>query len=319
MATIAKGPRGTLGAFLAVTLAGCANSQLPLTVAAKVLPATAAGWMSRDAASGSLLYVTNSAGTVDVYSWPALGKVGTLTDFKTPYGMCVDKSANVYIADYGAREIDEYAHGGSSPIKQLADSAGNPIACAIDEKTGNLAISNLGIDSRHPGNVLVFHQGRGKPTKYAISGFQLIWFLSYDNASDLFLDGEADSVVSLAELANGGHAFQNVAMNQTIGFPGDVQWDGKYLAVGDQSNDVVYQFAISGSTAVLAGSTSLHGASDVFQFWITGGTNRNRQGTAIVGASYGNNRVEVWDYPAGGTPTKRLAGFYGPNGVAISP
>ena len=296
-------------------LAGCNGTAA--SVAPEALPAS---WMSPGAASQALLYVTNSGlSSVDVYAWPALTRAGTLSGFQIPYAECVDGAGNVYIVDYGARQVDEYRHGGSKAFKTYADEEGNPIACSVDKMTGNLAVSNLTAGASKPGNVLVFPQGTGKPTKYTAPGFRFYWFVGYDDRSNLFVDGEAPSVVALAELPKGGATFEAIAMNQSIAFPGDVQWDGKYLAVGDQRADRIYQFAISGKTATEKSSSSLGGASDVFQFWITGGTTRHPQGTEVVGASYGSDKVELWKYPAGGSPLARLAGFYGPNGVVISP
>jgi len=70
-----------------------------------------------------LLYVSDDYNDdVYVFALPAGGLVGTLTGFKTPQSPCADEAGDVFIPDDGASDIVEYAHGGSKPIKTLADT-----------------------------------------------------------------------------------------------------------------------------------------------------------------------------------------------------
>jgi hypothetical protein len=89
-----------------------------------------------------------------------------------------------------------------------------------------------------------------------------------------------------------------------------VQWDGKYIAVGDQSTNTIYQFAISGKKGREVGSTVLGGATEVFQFWI--------EGSKVIGADAGASHVDIWKYPAGGAAIKTIGGLYAPLGVTVS-
>lgn len=94
----------------------------------------------------------------------------------------------------------------------------------------------------------------------------------------------------LAELPAGKSAFNAIVSNQTIGAPGGVAWDGKYLAVGDYDSGTIYQFTVSRSRARVQGSTMLTTAAGVFQFWFTGS----------------------------GLPRKTISGLESPAGVAVS-
>ena len=53
-----------------------------------------------------------------------------------------------------------------------------------------------------------------------------------------------------AELPKGGKSLQNITLNQTIGGPGGVQWDGKYAAIADQEAPGIYQFTVTGSVGM---------------------------------------------------------------------
>ena len=76
-------------------------------------------WMSPDAKSVDLLYVSNSNAEVTVYQYWRHNLVGVLTSFNQPKGICADNNQNIYVADYSGQEIDEYAHGGTKPIAKF--------------------------------------------------------------------------------------------------------------------------------------------------------------------------------------------------------
>ena len=75
-----------------------------------------------------------------------------LSDSNSPYGECVDKAGDVFVADFGGNTgtpaILEYAHGGTKPIATLSDPGYYPESCSIDPTTGNLAVTNDGGPAR---------------------------------------------------------------------------------------------------------------------------------------------------------------------------
>ncbi len=277
--------------------------------------------MSPSAKSSGLLYIANTMeSAVNVYSSSSWNSVGELLGFTEPYTMCVDAARDVYITDLSGRRVIEYAHGAITATRVLADHQGSPIACAIDPKTGDLAISNFMGPNSGTGNVIVYRDAKGSPIEYTAASFGLYFLIAYDDSDNLFVDGlnSSSAVVLLAELPKGKNAFKAINMNVTLGFPGGVAWDGEFLAVGDQTANTIYQFKVTGSTATKKGSTMLADAVDVFQFWLTGGSSKHPQATDVIGADFGAGAADKWDYPAGGTPLKTIAGLVGPEGAAVS-
>jgi hypothetical protein len=285
----------------------------------KLRHANGRSWMSAKAVPYNLLYIADTfAGEINVYSWRLLKQVGTLTGFSEPYTFCVDKAQNVYIADFGLQEVFEYAHGGTSSINSLSTN-GDAISCSVDPTTGNLAVVNF-VSNSGDGNVLVYTNASGSPKEYSVPNLDEIWFAAYDSKGNLFVNGEGGSGVGLAELPAGGSSFEVITANVSFGFPGGVFWDGKYLDVGDQSSNIVYQFTVSGTNATEQGSLDLGDSSDVFQFTIPkfGSGKVNPQGNRLVAADFSAGDAYKYLYPAGGTPTKTLTGFDGPEGAIVS-
>ena len=305
----------------ATMLSGCgaAQSQIGGLGAVPESPATATQvkngrpWIAPDAKKKDLLYISDR-GTNDVYvySYPRGKLNGTLTGFNDPDGECVDKTGDVFITNFLSSNIIEYAHGGTSPIATLSDPGYYPADCSVDPTTGNLAVTNFETTSNLQGGVAIYQSAKGSPTYYTDSFIYLMFFCSYDDAGNLFVDGvTSGSAFTFAELPSGGTSFSNVTLNQTISEPGGVQWDGKYVAIIGQNTNVIYQFTISGSSGTEVGSTPLNGASDVVEFW--------KQGAKVIGPDVGAGDVGIWKYPAGGNPTKTLKkGFDEPEGATVS-
>lgn len=325
----------TVAAMSVVVLvapAGCGGSQSQLGPAGAIAPNNAVrtgqgrSWMDARAKPDNLLYVSNtpagSPATVTVYSWRLTKLVGTLTGFTFPEGLCVDKAQNVWVADWGAADLVEYAHGGTTPIKRLSFPYGNPISCSVDRTTGNLAVTNNSVD---PG-VYVYANASGTPTHYTDRNILTYVDLAYDDLGNLFVDGDGAGLslpFVLTELPGGGTTLESIALNKPITIAGALQWDGKYLAICDTgpSPNVLYQFSIAGSSGTLAGTTVLDGASLILQFWVPkfGNGKVNPQGTRVVGADFDNNDVAYWIYPTGGAAFKTITNGIGrPEGVTVS-
>ena len=264
--------RYALGGCVAVAmLAGCGGSQQPIG-APGAMPQTSAlathadrgkSWMLPEAKADDLLYISNVY-TVTVYSYPKGKHVGTLKGFYEPFGECSDSAGNVFIAN--GDTILEYGHGGKKPIQTLTLSGYGSVSCAVDSTTGNLAVTwNKG---SYPGYVAIYPDASGSPALYSIGYMQFI-FCGYDPAGNLYVDGEAsnENKFLFAELPKGGSSLENITLNQSFEYAGAVQWDGKYVAVGDDEAQKIYQFTISGSSGTLEGTTSLGDADTVLQ-WV---------------------------------------------------
>jgi DNA-binding beta-propeller fold protein YncE len=284
-------------------------------------------WMSPQATNDDLLYISNTDDqTVSAYSFTKRKLLGTLTGFEQPYSLCVDAEQNVYVTNDYRLEMIEFAHGGAKPIKYLGDPDGYPIGCAVDPTTGDLAVTNLtGFAIRHnvhvAGEVLIYKHAKGVPIRYFDPNISYYYFAAYDDQGNLFVDGDTCCGVGVAELVRGARKFTDLMLDQSIQFPGAVQWDGKRLAVGDQDASVIYRFAISGSTGHLTSTVPLGGAIDVFQFWLprlNGGTRDDRVVGADHGSKYYIGDIGFWKYPQGGSPVGTIGNIQGASGAVVS-
>lgn len=300
--------RFAIAAIAGVLVAGCAGG-----TAARFTPASDAAPSAAAAKPGSLLYVSDTVTSdVYVYSYPGGALTQTLTGFSDPAGECVDAAGNVFVTNTGGSDILEYAHGGTSPIATLKDNGYFPVGCAIDPTSGNLAVTNFSTTGSGQGNIAIYKGAKGRPTRHltdANVGQMLL--CGYDPSGNLFADGLTQgSAFAFVELPHGAPKLLDIALDQPIGSGGGVQWDGRHVAVGDQSTNTIYRFKISGKKGTRVGTTSLESAGEVFQFFIFG--------KRIIGPDAAFADVGVWPYPAGGSPLKTIAGLYAPLGAVVS-
>jgi DNA-binding beta-propeller fold protein YncE len=276
--------------------------------------ARGAGLRQPDAKAGALLYVSDTeTSNVYVYTYPAGALKQTLGGFIDPGGECVDRKGNVFVTNTGGLDIVEYAHGAVTPAATLKDPGYFPFGCAVDPTTGNLAVTNFSAASGSgAGNVVIYERAKGKPKqRYSDAAIGGMLLCGFDDAGNLFVDGLTQaSTTGFAELPRGGKKLVDIALDQNIVAPGGVQWDGKYVAVGDEASDTIYRFSIGRKKGTTAGSVVLNGGSAVVQFWI--------DGARIVGPNSGLGNVGIWSYPAGGSPTKTIGGLYVPLGTVVS-
>ncbi|MGB7047487.1 MAG: hypothetical protein WBD57_04125 [Candidatus Cybelea sp.] len=340
------GHKALAAAVMAALLAGCGGGMSPAQLgatgqntvaqlrylggAAAAHPIQFAGasaarsWMAPDARrSKSLLYVADQGtNDVEVYSYPGGKLKGTLTGFQTPTGVCSNKAGDIFILNGNGTTVEVYAHGGSSPMRTL-DLPGAPeLNCSVDPTTGNLA---LGVAGGTCGDCfVVFAGGSGSATVYTPSGQTGFPGCAYDNNGNLFCDayGSGDAF-ALYELPQGSSTVNTVSVSGTNGLTaGSMQWDGTALAFGAGAGPTLYQIQLSGSTGSVVGSTSLSGASFVWQFWITKNLgSKKHKGLRAIAPTFLNSvpTAGYWNYPAGGTATKTITdGLSEPDGAALS-
>ena len=310
---------GTALAFSlsAVMLAGCGGVQngMVTPVSSAQAKAHRGSWMLPEAKGEDLVYISSFVDNVYVFSYPKLKQVGDLKG-AGGFGLCSDKNGNVFVPSYyEGGKITEYAHGGSSPIATLPDSGdGYPFACSVDPTTGNLAVTNQFGSGSCGDSVAVYENAQGTPTTYCaapIIGY--IWFCGYDNAGNLFVDGNEgndEGPFVLAELPSRGNGLTPISVSQKFNEPGQVQWNGSNITVEDDLYTKIYAFQISGSSAQVIQTTTLKGVKKARQSWIQGG-----KVLVPFGTSSGITKLGVWKYPSGGNASaqvkhigRRLAG-----------
>jgi hypothetical protein len=197
----------------------------------------------------------------------------------------------------GYNQISEY----KSPtklMKSLSVPYGDfPSSCAMDTG-GDLAVGILaGTDT---GSIALFKKATGSPT-FIGTNIAREYFDGYDDKGNLFLDGFTNaSQFGLDEIPKGSKRAEAITLSDSIGFPGSVQWDGKYLTVLDQYTNIIHQYTVSGTKATLKGSVTLSGASDCAQTWIAAGV--------VYCGDAGLDNGSAYAYPKGG---KALVEFQG--------
>jgi hypothetical protein len=287
-------------------LAACsANSQLTSTTPQQLVASPqrhGKSWMDPAAKSHKLLYISDFGGAdVEVFTYPYLRYAGELTGFRELRGECTDPSGYVWITDQSLGEVFEYAHGGTTPVNVL--TAPDPFGCATNPTNGDLAVSYGAA-----GQIEIFHNAAGSGTVVADSNFAGTYFLGYDKTGNLFVDGyDSSDNFHYAELPAGGSSFTDITLSQTPAGSGNVQWDGKYMAIGD-TGSIIYQ--TQGGTVV--SSTTL-GDGCVGQFYIVPSKRK------VIAPDFCAGNAGVFAYPAGGSALQTISGgLISPYGAVLS-
>jgi hypothetical protein len=281
-------------ALAAVSLASCSARQ---QAGAPYIAGSSAG---RDSSSSNdLLYVAGNAESY-VVAYPSGTVVGTID--RPSFADCSDSQGNVYMTGVGS--IAEFAHGSTIP-SATAYFSGTAYSCSADPTTSNLA-AVIFCTSGCSDEVAIFTNPSAPPQTYTVSNMTQLLYCAYDNAGNLYVDGYNGAHFALAELPAGGSAFVPISVTQAINVPGQVQWDGQYLAVEDRFHPIVYQFAVSGSAATLISSTRMHPMGTRAQeSWIGDGL------IAVPTGPHAKRAIEIgiWNYPSGGKRIATLSGF----------
>lgn len=318
--------RPALGMGMAMALlTGCGSSQSPLgpagtpqTGSSVRVDQARGSWVSPEAKSAKeLLYISNfngSQGIANIYAYPKEKLVGQILGIDGAVGMCVDSKGDVFVTQRFATSVYEYAHGGTTPIATLDDGYESG-TCSVDPTTGNLAVGNITT------NFEIFpYEGSGTfgtPTVYsAPNGFASVNSVGYDNKGNLFFQGSNSSNGDIeGELAKGSANAKLLSLNVTIGSPGQVQWDGKYITFTDRLDADIYEVSVSGSAGTVVGSTLLNLSNDQDRAgWIS------TKLKAVFVPQFNSNEVLVFKYPSGTPVAKKTinTGLDGPWGITLS-
>ncbi len=294
---------------LAALLAACGGGVPPAAS-----PASAASQLSNP--RRPLLYVGDlGTSQVDVLNYPQGKSQFTLTGLGSVNGLCTDVNGNVYVSDGHDGKLVEYPYNTKKPARTLTDPGYYTQGCAIDAKTGDLAVAVQPMSS-NPGGVAIFRHAEGKAHNYVGYDFFFPSFCSYDYKGNLFFDGsDVHGMFFFGELARGSKTMRRITLPQSIEVAGGVQFDGQNVVVDDQGagykGSTLYEFSISGSTATKTGTTPLGGSVDVIGFDLFG----NR----VIGPNIGSSpNVMYWRYPKGGKSLKTLTGFTEPVVVVVT-
>jgi hypothetical protein len=281
-----------------------------------------AGRAQADAANGTgdLVYVAGeqNRGVVSILTFPQGQTVATIA-LGAPTGLCSDASGNVWVVARPQKiwNAYEFAHGGTKTIAQIRLGNENQFfgaSCAVDPTNGNLAIENDQPGS-NGGFIDIYPGGKqGTPAVYK-PGFTPVG-CAYDDAGNLFVDGYLGSTIffALAELPKGGGSFKRITLDKPEGFPGDVAWDGKYIAVqtgAKPPSPRIYRVQVTSSGAKVVQTVRPDDLN--YEAWFA------VKDKLVVGTRKPGHGLDLWAYPAGGKPAKELTQAYkAVTGVTIS-
>jgi hypothetical protein len=320
-----------LSSTAALLLAGCGGSSkqsgwaLP-EAGVSSRAAHGATYMKSDVTNADLLYISDANGEVTVYRYWQRTLVGILTNFTQPMGMCVNAGGDVFIADYGAHKVYEYAHGGTKAIASFDEAPLSPYTCAVNLATGDLAVANVDTSSSHSGDIAVYAHASGAPATYKSTELGNFEGCAYDsNGNLLATNGQApgrNGPASFAWLPKGGGKLLDINLpgrepSWTWYFVDGIQWDGKYFVIDFGSE--LDRIALIKGLGYYVGDTSIEDASNG-PYWIYN-DNPKAQGTQFVAAAGSRSYGEVlyYTYPSGEGPIHYIThGLDGPFAVAVS-
>lgn len=289
--------RAVCTCLAAVSTAACGGPQ-----AQRVVPVTRAPLVQMPlsgAPKGTLIYAVGDESSF-IFNYPhgkLLGEIPT-----TGFSACSDHNGNVFVTQ--VRAVARYQHGATAPVEIYKLAAGTVYSCSVDPTTLDLAVVVFCI--RGCGEEVVILRKHGPRSRYHVAPLTSLLYCAYDDNGDLFVDGYNGSQFGLAELPSGAHQFIGISLKKNIASAAQIQWDGTNLALERRDGPVIYHLAISRSRAQIVGQTRLEGIGfRATQSWIEGGT------IAVPSAPYNKRPMEIflYNYPAGGQPTKIIKGF----------
>ena len=284
---------------IALLLAGCGGgtSAVPQS-ASSAQVSQSKSWMRPEAKDEDLIYAVGGCGGTCVLSYPKGELVGAISGYAGDVSAdCSDGSGNVYISNDS--EVVEFKHAGTTPTATFSLPAGDAIGCAVDPNSGKLAVV-------FSATAIAVFEG-SSPTVY--NSLLEDAYCGYDNAGNLFVSGFDGEQSGLSELPQGASAFTNIMVAQSVGEPGQIQWDGSYITYESVSpgNYVISRLSVAGSSATIVGQTTLKRVKRrLEQSWLY-------KGSLIAPYSTRGhaNNIGIWKYPQGGYPTKRITNFDG--------
>jgi hypothetical protein len=271
--------------------------------------------------TGPYQYISNfdygsAAGTLSAFDYPKYdAQIGSVS-LPFAWGFCTNvlfgtgkKTFWVTVSSSSAGAIDEFRVGGTSPIKTLSFPSGDrPVDCAINPTTGDLVAT-----SRFNGAVVIYKKASGKGT-VSQTPLSEAWFAGFDNKGNLYVDGLGATAFTFVELPKGSKSWETLSLSASgcgascyVGFPGEVQFDGKYITLNNVESQNILGYTCSGTTCTHKRTVSLSGSS-YCGTWIA-------NGYVICADDAGAETTIIYKYPAGGIIATLKGSFAEPEGA----
>ncbi len=286
-------------------------------------------WMSPEAAKASnLLYVSSYADNfVNIYTYVdgnASKLVGTLS-IDQPGGMCSDKAGHVWVPSYEAKKVEEFTHGGTTPIQTIKREAGYPYSCAVDPLTGDLAVTyELPSEKHRPSSTVVIYAEGQSPRSIGPDDVSPIGFIAYDNKGNLFVDGTPcyrrncpplHPRTVLLELPAGGSGFKQLTIaGATIRQATGLNWVNPTLLltnIDSTTNKVTaYKLIVRGDNATVVGTLPLKHTRSAYGVWVRAGL--------IIVPDENANIIRTYDLSNGSFASSFTKGLSSPFATVVS-
>ncbi len=271
------------------------------------------------AANVKTLWVSDAGDNdVRIFTFPKPDYIGSAPPppegFSEPQGMCSDKNGNVFIANT-KRARSTSMRGNGTFTKALSDPGEFPAGCAVDPKSGTLAVSNIISTSDNAGGISLYKNASGSPQQLTDPNMFEVFFIAYyGNTGKLYFSGFNNSFYAAIDSYIRG-TFTPFIAGGTIGFPGTVAWgyNTKSLVIGDQDSFSGPTFLQVRANGKVIGTTTLScssGDCDAVQAAVSG--------KYIVAPDAGSLAIGIFPYPAGGNALYNIGGFAQPVGAAVS-
>jgi hypothetical protein len=249
---------------------------------------------------------------VDVLGYPSGSYIGTLSGMEqSPQSLCADGAGDVFVMapiTIQSAYIYEFGPGATNPTRVLSDP-GMATGCSVDPTTGNVAVANVDANFRGhaQGDIAIFPASSGYPTLYVTKGSSEFLNCAYDGKGNLLVDGLNHlGEQMLAFLPRGSKKLAERSFNKFLSFPGPIQWDGRYFAIGyGATKGELYQVQVSGTTATVVRTIKLRAgraeaSNDEFAI------HRNSIVSLAGPKDHSAAWIAFWKYPVGGQPTRLL-------------
>jgi WD40 repeat protein len=281
-------------------------------------------WMAPAASEVKrLLYISDGDATVDVYNYETGKLVGQLIGFEKPLGQCVDGAGDIWISDYQAQTMNEYARGTTRVLKTLS-SHYRPFGCSISP-SGDLAVSEGPLTSEND-VIQVWNDASGSPVTYEPQNPNCYDLSApgYGEDGGLYAEGDfsttSEYLLHVCKAIPKTQRLEQVTFASAIHGLAGVMWDGRHIAVMAGATSATKHWAIyrvvaeSGLRMVHAGKTLLKGTCDgpvrVWHPFIVGTQNtpvNHTEAHEVVGPDAGcPGEIGYWRYPAGEAPYKTM-------------
>jgi hypothetical protein len=114
------------------------------------------------------------------------------------------------------------------------------------------------------------------------------------------VSGRHGEVPLFDELPQGGSSFERLSFDVSFRQIGGLQWDGQYLALGDDEDHLVYQMSVSNGHGTTQSTTHFHSWHDknIVPFAIQDG---------IIVFAFNHQKVGYFDFPQGGKPVHLIS------------